>query len=504
MAAYKDILAIDPRDAQALGRLSVLAGQRLSAGTSWSVLLSERAEQAAAEGARSEAAELRLQLAEIHEQHLEDFSKSIVDYQVALKDLPANPRIVSGLERLLQRVDGAADKALIAELLEPLYDQSQNAQGLVSILQARAEGTSPGPDRAAILRRVAGLYLGPLNSPEMAFFAASQALRDDPEAPGAVELAIQAGERAQVAEELAQLLEELQDKIRASRPFLALHWALAQLYEGPLQSHAKAIQEWRKVVERNPDDQDAVDQLSALYLANDDVPALLELLRRQLAVSEEVGTRSRLLRRIGEIQADRQKDLAQAFVTFRKLIELLPADREAYLRLDDLAVSQQRWPELAGLLEIEAQLAKAQGDAASEISFLERLAELREGALRDSEGAIRIYAQLLGLVPSHPRSVERLEAILAREPQNLAVAELLEKVHKSGQNWAKVAETLEARASGMADPQARREVWLELAKIREEQLGRPDLAFLALARGFKDDPGDPALASEVERIAGAG
>ncbi len=300
MAAYRDILAIDPRDAQALGRLSVLLGSAQR----WdelAVLLSERSEQAAAEGARLEAAELRLQLAEIHEQHLGDYAKAIADYQAVLKDLPANPRVTGGLERLLERVE-EDDKARVSELLEPLYAQTQNSQGLVAVLQSRADSAPPGPVRAGLLRRVAELYLGPLGSPEMAFFAAGQAFQDDPEAPGAVELAIQAGERAQVAEELAQLLEEQADKVRASRPFLALHWALAQLYEGPLKAHAKAIQEWRRVVERNPDDQDAVDQLSALYLANDDVGSLLELLRRQLAVSEEVGTRSRLLRRIGEIR----------------------------------------------------------------------------------------------------------------------------------------------------------------------------------------------------------
>ncbi len=500
MAAYREILAIDPRDAQALGRLAMLLGSAQR----WdelAVLLSERSEQAAAEGARSEAAQLRLQLAEIHEQHLEDFPKAIADYQAVLKDLPASPRVIGGLERLLQRVEGPEDRARIAGLLEPLYEQAQNPQGLVAMLQARADGAAPGPERADLLRRAASVYLGPLGSPEMAFFAASQALRDDPEAPGAVELAIQAGERAQVAEELAQLLEELDPRIRASRPFLALHWALAQLYEGPLQAHAKAIQEWRKVVERNPEDQAAVDQLSALYLASDDVASLLELLRRQLAVSEEVGTRSQLLRRIGEIQADRQNDLAQAYLTYRRVIELTPGDRDAYARLDDLAVRQERWPELADVLEIEAQLAGGQGDVSAEAALLERLAELREGTLRDPEAAVATYGQVLALVPDHPGAIEHLEAMLAREPQNLPVAELLEKVHKSGENWAKVAETLEARASGIADPQARREVWLELARIREGQLGRADLAFLALARAFKDDPADSALASELERIA---
>ena len=74
----------------------------------------------------------------------------------------------------------------------------------------------------------------------------------------------------------------------------------------------------------------------------------------------------------------------------------------------------------------------------------------------------------------------RLEALLNRDPQNLAAAELLERAHKGSQNWAKVVETLEARASAIADPQARREIWLELAHVREQNLGRPDLAFLAL------------------------
>lgn len=501
MAAYRDILAVDPQDPEALARFSALLG----AAQRWDelvIVLSKRSEQAAGEGARAEATELRLQLAQILDQHLNDLPGALSYYRSVLQVLPDSPKVISGLESILQRAERPEDRSQTAELLEPLYARAHNARGMAQVLLVRADGCPPGPERADLLRRLAGIYLGQLAEPEMAFLTAGRALREDPEAAGAIELAVQAGERAEVFEELGQALEETAPRVREPTAFRTLHWALAQLYQGPLKSLAKAIAEWRKIIEQNPDDQGAFDQLSALYLANNDVASLLEILRRQLAVAEDVGTRQRLMHRIGEIQADRQNDLAQAFATYRRLIELVPDDLLALSRLDGLAVRQQRWPELAPVLDAEVALAQARGDVAAQVGFLERLADLRQGALRDPEGAVVAYAQVLALVPDHARAVLQLEAMLAREPQNAPVAELLEKVHKTGQNWAKVAGTLEVRASAIADPQARRDVWLELAKVHEEKLGRPDLAFMALSRAFRDDPGAPSIRAELERMGG--
>ncbi len=500
MAAYREILEIDPRDPDALNRFSLLLGgaQR------WDelvIVLSQRAEQVAGNGERSESAELRLQLAIILEQHLNDLAGALSYYQSVLEEMPGNPKVLGGLERVFERSEQPEQKAQAAQLLAPLYERGHNLPGLVSALQAQIDGVSTSPERAKLLVRLATLYLGPADAPEMGFLAASRALKEDPEAEGAVELAAQGAVRSDAAEDLAQLLEEVAPRVKEPRAMRALHWSLAELYEGPLKNLSRAIAEWRKVVERNPEDQAALERLAALYLANNDVASLLEVFRRQLAVTEDLATRQKILHRIGEIQVDRQKDLIQAFSTYRRLLELVPDDQLALARLDELCVRQQRWPELAQILESEARIAEARKDLPAAVGYLERLGEIREGALRDVDGAVECYARCLELSPAATLSVERLEAILSRNPQQPRVAEILEGVHKAGQNWAKVAAALEARVSAMPDPQARRDVWIELAQVYEQQLARADLAFLALARAFKDDPADAALRSEIERVA---
>jgi tetratricopeptide (TPR) repeat protein len=169
-------------------------------------------------------------------------------------------------------------------------------------------------------------------------------------------------------------------------------------------------------------------------------------------------------------------------------------------RLAKLAEALQRWPDLASTLEQQASLAAAGGHLEEQAGYLSKLAALSAGPLRNPEAAESIYARILDLVPTHPETLARLEASLTANPHNARLAELLERAHRGGQNWSKVASALDARASAMADPQARRDVWLELAKLQEEKLARPDMAFIALTRAFRDDPADPDVRTALERV----
>ncbi len=499
MAAYRDILAIDPNDPAALQKLSALLG-RASRWEELVKVLSQRAEQALVENQRQEAAEVQLQLALVLQRHLHDFAGALSYYRAVLSEQPRHPGVMVGLEPVLAEATNPEDRAEAARLLEPLYAQARNLSGLVSAVQAQVEGKPAGPERGPILRRLAQLYLDQLKNPEMAFVSASQALREDPEDPQGVDLAFQVAKAAGLFEELAELLEGIAPMVRAAEPSRRIHWNLATLYQGPLQNPSKAIAEWRIVVELAPEDRSAFEQLSALYVSSGDVASLLEVLRRQLAVAEDLEARRFLLHRVGEIQDQQQHDAPAAFATYRRLLELDPGDAEAVARLGKLAEALQRWPELAALLEQQVSTAAAAGQNEDQVAALFRLASLYQGPLRNAEGAEGLYARILELSPGHAPTLERLEAVLAANPQNGRIAELLERAHRGGQNWGKVAAALDARASAMADPQARRDIWLELAKLQEENLARPDLAFIALTRAFRDDPADATVRASLERV----
>ena len=53
------------------------------------------------------------------------------------------------------------------------------------------------------------------------------------------------------------------------------------------------------------------------------------------------------------------------------------------------------------------------------------------------------------------------------------------------------------------DPLERKALYVELAELREQKLGDPQLAFLALCKAFREDPADAALRARMEALADA-
>ncbi|MHB1844296.1 MAG: hypothetical protein ACYCWW_05615, partial [Deltaproteobacteria bacterium] len=499
MAAYREILEVDPLDAAALERLGALLG---TSGR-WDELaaaLATLVDQLLAAGSQLEADRLRLRLGLLRLERLGDLAGALPCFEALARGAVEDTQVVASLERALAATTESKARAAIAALLEPIYERAKNLSELVKVLQARADDAAE-PEKGVLLQRVAALYATELRSPELAFLSASRALRENPQDLSSLEIALRSAEDAGAAEELAELLEEITVRAQAPEAVRRAHWALARLTQGPLANPTRAIAEWKRVLELAPDDAEAFRELSALLERVGEVSALQELLRRQLAVVEDVDRRRELLRRIGMLQEGPLRDEAGAYSTYRRLLELAPEDRAALGRLDALCLRQERWPELAPLLDQEARLAGQAGDRAGQAAFLLRLGQLRDGPLRDVMGAVEAFGAVLAIEPTRPEALAGLEGILQRDPSNLTAAELLEHVHAAAKDWPKVAAALDARAAATPDPQARRDILLQLARVRDEQQGRPDLAFIALCRAFRDEPQNAELRASLERMA---
>src|SRR5205085_8170001 len=111
---------------------------------------------------------------------------------------------------------------------------------------------------------------------------------------------------------------------------------------------------------------------------------LLEVLRRQLALTEEPERRIPLLHQLGALQANALKDLSGALATYRRLLDLAPDDERSLEQMDQLCTQLERWAELADVLS--RRLAEKKAEASLDLRY--RLAEVREAELLDKNGAV--------------------------------------------------------------------------------------------------------------------
>jgi tetratricopeptide (TPR) repeat protein len=499
--AWRQVLEVDPEEPTALREL----GRLLAAAERWDEVakLLEREIGAAARrrSAAAEVAELHHRLGRLRQQRLLDLPGAIESYRAVLAQVPRHPATLQALEEMARAAGPATAEA--AALLEPVYQQEGEHQRLCQVLEARA-GAAPGAaERAALLRRVAALQAGPLKNPGAGFLAAARALREAPDSAEALDLAAGLAEQAGSQDELARLLSESAERARGPEARVEIRRRLARLAARAGGDPQRAADEWSRVLEMAPDDAEALAGLTAIHRQGGNGEQLAQVLRRRTTAEADPTRRAALLAELAQVQEERQRDLPGAMATLRRLLEIEPGRRDALSRLDRLCVQTEKWPELADVLSREVAGADAAGDAGAAAALRYRLAELREGRLLDREGAVALYEEIAAARPDHPEALSRLEGLLQKDPRNRRAGAALQRAYQATGSWERYAAVLQLQAGELPDPAERRALWLELARVREERLGDRELAFLAMGRAFREDPGDPALRGEMERLAAA-
>ena len=498
--AYQQLLTLEPSDPNAMTAL-----HELLAGTErWddlAVHMGREIALAQQQGKAEEALELQVRLGKLQQQRLQDPRGAFELYRKVLAAKPGHAGAVSALEEMAKGEGALRTEAALA--LEPVFSEGGDHQRLVQVLEARA-AAAPPVERAILLRRVAEVYGGPLGSPEMAFVAASRALREMPDDVEALAATQEYVEGADTHEELEALISEVLARATTDDARIALYRAQAALNRGPLDDLHRAADAYLRILEIRPADTEALDQLSILLRDQGEFETLLEIFRRKLSLAENDDQRSALLLRMAELQEDKMRDPAGAIATLHRLLqEVKQDDRAALSRLDSLCVKQERWVELADVLVRELALAVADNQAATAMELKRRLAELRELRLQDRSGALALYKEILEQKPDNEDVIARLEQILAKEPQLDEAAAALEIAYRHANNVAKLAQLLDTRAANAIDSYEKKRIYTELATLRAERQNRPELAFMALCRAFREDPADMQLRRTLERVASA-
>ncbi len=447
-----------------------------------------------------EALELMVRLGRLRIGRLSDPRGGLDTFRAVLQRKPNHAGAIGALEELARSDSALRGEA--ATLLEPVLTSGGDHLRLVQMMESRVSTEPVAQERVAMLRRMAELYAGPLDSPEQAFITAARALREVPDDGPALEMCLSFAHPADAEDALVELLEEVAPRANTPESRTALYRALAQLKEreGELD---EAVESWRRVLETNPQDPEALETMTRLLASQERGDELLEVLRRQLSMAEDPERRADVLFQMGALQADTLGDPASALTTFRRLIELRPEDANALERMDALCQQQERWPELADILARRLSSGEGPGGEGRKTELKFRLAQVRESKLMDRAGALELYTELLAAEPTHAGALARVEAMVEREPQNPMPAEVLLQAYRQSKDLTRLTTLLSARAGSTEDGLERKQLLLELAQLRIDQLDEPELAFMSLMRAFREDPNDAEVRQRLERAADA-
>jgi tetratricopeptide (TPR) repeat protein len=187
-----------------------------------------------------------------------------------------------------------------------------------------------------------------------------------------------------------------------------------------------SVPAWQAVVDLDPDDASALQQLEGAHAKANDWIAVSDIQMRRLDLARTTREKVAIHAEMANLAEKRRGSADDAISAWYAALEVDPAYLPAFAELERLLAATGRGHDLVELLEKLAELHATLGDGAAEIQALARAADVWEGQLDNPDAAGEI-----------------LEKILRREPGSVAALTRLSKIYERSGDWDKCKATLE-------------------------------------------------------------
>lgn len=442
------------------------------------------------EGQSPQGREIAFRLAALRQNRLNDARGALEVYRQILTEDPQHAGARDAMETWAR--SSGPESAAAAEMLDPVLASTGDHQKRIGIREARKAHATTMTERARLAHEIRAILERDLGQPEAAFMNALKAFTDglDREEiqPELERLARETGSFEELAEIYESTAEELPEADEQALPLLRRAGELRE----QLGETEDATRVWKLLLERAPQDRQALDSLSRLYEKSQNAKSLSEVYARQAQLAADPGERYELLVKSAEAHESAGED--EAAIEALKLALALKKAPEVLQALDRLFGRTRRHAEQADVLD---QLADAATEPQDKLAFVVKRAHLleKEGQLVE---AIRAWAAVLGLSKNDAAAVAGLERLVAQEAVRVEAARLLEPAYRELSDLKKLVEVLDIKL-GAVDPARRVPLLLEIATLREA-VGQKKLALTARIRAFTEAPDDPEVREELERL----
>ena len=444
-----------------------------------------------------ELAALKFRLGRVCESQMQDKLRAVELYREVLLLIAEHDGAKSRLEQLLDDDTVAAEAS---QVLEPIYEMSEDWSAYVNTLRVQHRFSEGPRQKLQLLTRVADTYFQHIGDTERGFVSLCEAFREMPSDTGTLQRLEMLASEHELFEAVADLTGDLAANVEDTSLSRSLWIKTAQIHEAQLQNTETAVSAYRKVLEAEAGDFEVLGALDALYRGEQRWPELVGVLRARAEAHSDPHDKVGVLAEMARTHADLLDQADQAIAIQNEILELDPTNLGALSALDELLARQGLWSDLIDNVERQVSM---NDDPHEQTVLLLRLAEIREERMGSTDSAIEIYRDVLANDASNPAALGALERLLESSEHQAAVADILEPIYKDGGASARLVDVYEIQANHATAPERRLELFNEIAKLQEFSLSDLHGAFESYARAFREDPGHPKSKEELERLSAA-
>ena len=448
LAAFRE----NPTSDELRGEVERLAG----ATGMWNDLLQEYNNQVQALTDPARCCDLLVQMGHLYNRELK-----LADYAIA------------SFNQVITRDPSRADA--LYELAE-LYRQKEEHKERAKVMAKLADLEQDQDKRIEKLRDLAQVYVGELDSDEQAILTYRKVLEIDEANAQAMAALEGLFRKAEMWEELAQLLKGRVELTEVAEDQRAFRLSLAQIMDQQLEQTDQAIEQYQAVLDADSVDLEALKGLEGLYEKANRTEEYLAILDRRIESSTDDDERVALCRRMAAECEEQDDGQARAAEYLERIVEVNGGDEETFKALVRIYWATGDHSMLAEAYTRQAAVTKVPADRSGLYSAL---AKVYEDHLEHQDKAIDAFNNLL--------SVE--------QDSKIALSGLA-RLYAKTEAWAQAVEMLEQLATTEEEIDAQADAFCRMGRLQHDKLDNAEQAEVNLVKALelKEDHVDAMLA----------
>jgi tetratricopeptide (TPR) repeat protein len=407
--------------------------------------------------------------------------------------IPAMPQDLEGAMAAARSAEGGADRGVLAwkevvakhpqsrearrELVRVLRQAQSWAQLADALKDEDAKLATAGADKAQVLLELAEAY-GKLNNDNQVMAALSSALAQDPARLEIYDRLCALYEAKKRWPDLVKVLLEKAERVpletSGGEPGkVAIYLQVANLYLERFSNQAEAIKAFERVLELDPDNQQAVDHLLAVYEKRRDWEKLIKLKEAEVDRTPEPERAAKVID-VAKMAATKVKKPEICTYWWEKVLQVEPTHEEALAELYKLYERNKEWDKLADICSRQADVAsddKVRADA------LQRLGLLYTEKVENSAKAIDAWQRLLRLDENNRRAQDALKKLYVTEARWPDLEEFYRSRGKLDEYIRVLEREVEAGSETHRLPLA-----MKIAMLYRDEMAKPDRAMRAFEK----------------------
>lgn len=493
IALLRQVVAISPRGEalKSLSNLLTAAGEFESAAE----IVAQHRDLSEGEG----RARREVELAGLY---LDKLDKPASAFEACVRALSAAEHDSEAIALLGRLLDRPETRVRAATVLESEYAEIGDARREAQAVRVRLEAEKDPLVRLALHRKLADIEEQKLRAAGTAFEVILRALN---ELPGDLELWGRAAELAQRSGRPTDLSEAYRLHLVAGRGAgdklpedveIELCERAASLHDEQLGDPEGAMPYLERVLAVDPTNTRAFNRLKQILTSSERWSELEELYDKAAKGTTDEKDRIELLNEVALIAEEIIGDAAKAIGYYERILVLDPLYTAALDSLEKLYEREERWKDLAALLEGRLDTATQQEAVDIKLAlgriYLDRLHEPSQ-ALGHLEDVLRIRE-------NDAEARQLVERLLEIGSLRHRAARVLESVYEARDEIRQLVRVLEIRREGATDEGDRRELLRRMSVLRDERLRDDHGAFATLAELVPLEPEDGSVRERFVEI----